>query len=155
MNYFEELIGEYFEEIGYFLQKNIRYGRNNEADLFGVNPKTMKMIHVEITERRATWNEFINYIEKKFDNKFTDKLYKEKFGTSRNIKKIYVVFWYHSDNNYKKKQELEEKFNIQIISFEDIFTYFKNRYPDKLGDTRKINHLIDLYFAFQEGGEKN
>jgi len=155
MDYYEQLIGDYFEEKGYFLQRNIRYGNNNEADLFGINPKTGEKIHIEITEQNKRLIEFKSLLEKKFNNKYLKGLYKNHFGSSNKIKKIYLVWWHKSNNNYKNKRELEKKFGVEIISYEDIFTYFKKNYEENLGDTRKIRHLIDCCFTFEDNTKNN
>ena len=155
LNYFEDLIGEFFQEKGFFIIQNIKYKGNKEIDLLGINPVNNKKIHVEITETRtADVDTMSALIEKKFINKDINKIYNKLFGSSNDINKIYVVWTYYTDELYKQKDVILKKYNVTIISHEEIFEYYKNRYPDKMGDTYPISHLLDLFMRYEEEIQK-
>ena len=118
----------------------IKYGKNNEVDLLAFNPKNRNKIHVEITEHNITVNDLKESIERKFLNKnIMNDIYKRYFGSTKNIKRIYIVWWHRSGNKYKNKDIIENKLDIEILSYEDIF---KNIPNETYSFQRKINSFL-------------
>jgi len=157
LNPFEEFASLFFEEQGYFSIKNIRYGKGrgkNEIDFLGYNPKNGKKIHVEITEHPCTLNEIKKKIKTKFQNQYLDDIYQKYYGSINDIDKIFLVWWWYNDSQYKRKIEIEENYNLEIISHEKIYEFFIKRneemWDEIAGDTNKISHLLDLLLIYQQ-----
>lgn len=150
VNVFEKIVKEYFEFQGYFLRENISYGRNNEIDLLGFNPINNEQIHVEVTERVLSENEIKALIEKKFNNKYIPNEY-QRFLGSKNVKRIYVLWWYRKGSKkWHNRKVIEDKHNIKLISFEEIFEFFEDKLKDSWEEKNKVYSAIKMFMHYQQ-----
>ena len=150
VNVFEKIVKEFFEFDGFFLRENISYGRNNEIDLLGFNPKTKENIHVEVTETVPSINDLKYLIEKKFENNYISDKYIELLGTKK-VKRIYVLWWYRKKSSkWQNRSEIEKKYDIKLISFEEIFEFFEAKLKDSWGEKNKIYSVIKMFMHYNK-----
>jgi len=150
VNVFEKIVKEFFELKGFFLRENISYGKNNEIDLLGFNPKTRENIHVEVTETVPSVNGLKDLIKKKFENKYISDKYMKLLGTKK-VKRIYVLWWYRKKSSkWQNRSEIEKEYNIKLISFEEIFEFFEAELKDSWGEKNKIYSVIKMFMHYNE-----
>jgi Holliday junction resolvase-like predicted endonuclease len=95
MNFLEELAAEWYEYKGYFVRRNIKFGRRSrggykgEMDVVAFNPQIKEFIHIETSTDAFSWKERKKIFQRKFKNaeEFYDKLF--SFGKKR-IKKLAI-----------------------------------------------------------------
>ena len=136
----EEIVSVWLELQGFFLIRNIRYGRNKEIDILATNGKDKRHIEVQVSSKPlAILSNGVNisdkdakggarkYYEKKFDNpetlKITHKLLGKKYQRCLALGK------------FKSQENIDElrRLGVVIIPFNQIVDDIRSQ---KFGDVR-------------------
>ena len=144
----EDIVAIWLEIEGYFLIRNIKYGRNQEIDILAMNSKGDKM-HVEVqvsSNPLGILSDGVNlsdksykeaggkYFRKKFDNESVRVITSKYFGDT--YSKCLVL------GNFKSKENIDEIANlgVSIVSFSKVISDLRSK---TFGDTRVV--LADRY----------
>jgi len=74
MNFLEQLTAEWYAFQGFFVSTNIHFGKRDrggwdgEMDVVVIDPKTKTLTHVETSSDANSWDERVEYMQKKFKN---------------------------------------------------------------------------------------
>ena len=91
MNFLEQLTSEWYEYKGFFVRKNIKFGRRlrggymGEMDVVGYKPEEQNFIHIEASTDALAWSKRKSRFETKFTN--ARKYYMEMFPFKQTIMK--------------------------------------------------------------------
>ena len=114
MNFLEQLVSEWYEYQGYFIRRNVKFGRRarggyvGEMDIVGYKPETRDFIHIEASTDALNWLKR----KEKFERKFT------------NARKYYTEVFPFKEMDMKPKQIALVGFNLnpnpEITSWESL-----------------------------------
>ena len=139
----EEIVSMWLELQGFFLIRNIRYGRNKEIDILAINGKDKRHIEVQVSSKPlAILSDGVKisdvafkggarkYFRKKFNNRKTLEI------THKHLGKKYQR--YLALGNYKSKKNIDElcKLGVIIIPFSQIVDEIKSK---KFGSVRIVS----------------
>jgi hypothetical protein len=105
-NFLEQLVAEWYEYNGYFVNRNVHVGRRRqggwecELDVVAFNPRTKHLVHIEPSTDADRWDKRETRFRKKFDagQKYIPQLF-ESFKPLPEIERI-ALFVFGSDKEH-------------------------------------------------------
>ena len=152
-NFLEQLVAEWYEFNGYFVNRNVHVGRRPkggwecELDVIAFNPKTKHLVHVEPSTDADHWDKRQERFRKKFDA--GQKYIPELFDSFKPLPKIEQIALFVFGSG--KKHPHVGGGNVMMISdfMQTIRDEVKKRSVFKSAIPEKYVILRALQFAVQ------
>ncbi|MFZ0722440.1 MAG: hypothetical protein WA425_13890 [Xanthobacteraceae bacterium] len=154
-NFLEQLVAEWYEFNGYFVNRNIHVGRRPqggwecELDVVAFNPKTKHLVHIEPSTDADRWDKRETRFRKKFDagQKYIPQLF-ESFQPLPEIERI-ALFVLGSDKEYPRVgggrvvmiKDFMQKIRPEISSK----SVFKSAIPEKYVILRTLQFAAQFW----------
>lgn len=108
MNFQEQMIAEWYEDCGYFVKTNVRFGRTDhggsvgEMDVVARHLRRLELVHVESSVGSRSWTKELEEARRKF--KTAEPYYEELFGPYDSLERIAVCGYARKTLNRRKKE---------------------------------------------------